>query len=156
MYKKMLVALDTSHFAEAVLEQVEATANKWPIPEVDLLTVIEPVRESAAIEFGAEELRQTEERDMASALKYLSGIGERLSLTASEVKTFVVLGRPADEILKFIDANDVDLVVMSTHGRSGVSRWFLGSVAEQVVRRSNATVLLVPSRAGRAEAGSKG
>ena len=150
MYKKMLVALDTSHFAEVTLDQAEATANKWPVPEVDLLTVIEPIRESAAIEFGAEKMQETETKSKKAALEYLSGIGERLSLTASEVKTFVAVGRPADEILKFIDANDVDLVVMSTHGRSGVSRWFLGSVAEQVVRRSNATVLLVPSHAARA------
>lgn len=155
MYKKMLVALDTSHFAEVALEQAQATANKWEIPEVDLLTVVEPVQEAAAPEFGLEQLREAKKRDVAVALEYLSGIAQRLSLTVSEVKTFAVVGQAADEILKFIDANGVDLVVMSTHGYSGVSRWFLGSVAEKVVRRSNATVLLVPSHAGRAKAGHK-
>ena len=153
MYKKMLVALDTSHFAEEVLEQAQATANKWPIPEVDLLTVVEPIRESAIPEFGTERLQETETRAEEAALEYLTGVGHKLSLPSSEVKTFVAVGQAADEILKFIDENSVDLVVMSTHGRSGVSRWFLGSVAEKVVRRSNATVLLVPCHGGRAQAG---
>ena len=156
MYKKMLEALDTSHFAEAVLEQAEATANKWPIPEVDLLTVLEPLQDRAKVEFGSEWVRESDTKAKETALEYLTSVQHRLSLQSSEVKSFVVIGQAADEILKFIDANDVDLVVMSTHGRSGVSRWFLGSVAEKVLRRSNATVLLVPSRAGRAEAGSKG
>ena len=151
MYKKMLVALDTSHFAEGVLEQAEATANKWEIPEVDLLTVLEPIRETAVAEFGAEYIQETETKDKENALEYLTGIRHKLSLASSEVKAFVVVGHAADEILKFVDANGVDLVVMSTHGRSGVSRWFLGSVAEKVVRRSNATVLLVPSHAARAD-----
>ena len=156
MYKKMLVALDTSHFAEMVLEQAEATANKWEIPEVDLLTVLEPLQDRAKVEFGSEWVRESDTKAKETALEYLTSVQHRLSLLSSEVKSFVVIGQAADEILKFIDANDVDLVVMSTHGRSGVSRWFLGSVAEKVVRRSNATVLLVPSRAGRAEAGSGG
>jgi len=149
MYKKMLVALDTSHFAEGVLEQAEATANKWPIPEVDLLTVLEPVREAAVAEFGTEHLQEVETKAKEAALEYLTNVRHRLSLASSEVKAFVAVGQAADEILKFIDANGVDLVVMSTHGRSGVSRWFLGSVAEKVVRRSNSTVLLVPSHAAR-------
>ena len=155
MYKKMLVALDTSHFAEVALEQAEATANKWEIPEVDLLTVTEPIRESTSVEFGADKVQEAESRAKETALEYLTDIRHRLSLPSSEVKAFVVSGQAADQILKFIDTNDIDLVVMSTHGRSGVSRWFLGSVAEKVVRRSNATVLLVPSHAGRVEARSK-
>ena len=155
MYKKMLLALDTSPFAEVSLEQAEATANKWEIPEVDLLTVLEPLQDRSKVEFGSEWVRESDAKAKETALEYLESVQQKLSLPSSEVKSFVAIGQAADEILKFIDANDVDLVVISTHGRSGVSRWFLGSVAEKVVRRSNATVLLVPSHAGRAEAGGR-
>ena len=153
MYTKMLVALDRSDFAEVVLDLAREAAVLWKIPEVDLLTVIEPVRVAAITDLEAALIRESEEKAMDAGKVYLSQVKEKLSLTTAEVKTFSVEGRAADEILKFIDANGVDLLVMSTHGRSGVTRWFLGSVAEKVVRRSNATVLLVPSKAGRAKAG---
>jgi nucleotide-binding universal stress UspA family protein len=52
----------------------------------------------------------------------------------------VVVGRPAREIVDYADENDIDHVVMGSHGRSGVSRIVLGSVAENVVRKSSVPV----------------
>lgn len=55
----------------------------------------------------------------------------------------VKLGRPADEILQFAEQNGVDLIVMTTHGRSGLSRFIYGSVAERIIHAAKAPVLLV-------------
>jgi nucleotide-binding universal stress UspA family protein len=62
-----------------------------------------------------------------------------------------VKGSAAEEILKYSQDNDVDLIIMSTHGRSGVSRWAMGSVADRVVRTSVAPVLLTTPKECRAK-----
>jgi nucleotide-binding universal stress UspA family protein len=66
------------------------------------------------------------------------------------IETVVTDGRPADEILNYATDNKVDLIIMSTHGRSGVSRWFFGSVAEKVIRHATVPVLISPPRGTRA------
>jgi nucleotide-binding universal stress UspA family protein len=60
------------------------------------------------------------------------------------VETKVCHANPADAIVAEADAGDVDLVVMSTHGRSGLGRWIYGSVADEVIRRASVPILLVP------------
>jgi nucleotide-binding universal stress UspA family protein len=57
----------------------------------------------------------------------------------------VVVGYPAEEILKYVDVNQIDLIMLSTHGRSGLNRWDLGAVATKVIHASNVPVWLVPS-----------
>lgn len=61
----------------------------------------------------------------------------------SKVKTAVVQGDPAEEILKYAEAEKVDLVIMGTHGRKGLDRILFGSVANEVVKRSPAPVLTI-------------
>ena len=61
----------------------------------------------------------------------------------------VVVGHPAEEILRYADEKEVDLILMATHGRSGIKRWALGSVADKVLRSSTIPVWLV--RAGAPE-----
>ena len=149
MYKKMLVALDTSEFAECVFEHVKEIATARAIPDIVLLGVIEPVRTAAMAYFGDDEVKKSEAKAKESMLHYLSDAKEKLSLGSSNVSTVVLLGDPATEILKYVENNGVDLLVMSSHGRSGVSKWFLGSVVERVLRASVAPVFLVPSMESR-------
>ncbi len=144
MYKKMLVPLDTSSFAECVFDHVKEIATARSIPEVDLLIVVEPIRQSTVAYFGEDRADEAESNAREAAAEYLSTVRQKLGLTASDVKTLVVSGQPADAILDFIDENGVDLVVMSTRGRSGVSKWLLGNTVERVLRRSSAPVFLVP------------
>lgn len=59
------------------------------------------------------------------------------------MKTAIERGKPTEAILDYAKANNVDLIVMSTHGRSGVSKFMLGSVADRVVRHAVQPVLLV-------------
>ncbi|AAM06654.1 TPA: universal stress protein [Methanosarcina acetivorans] len=60
-----------------------------------------------------------------------------------EVEPVILEGNPAHEIVEFAEKNDIDLIVMGTHGRTGVQRFLLGSVAQNVVRHSRKAVLVV-------------
>ena len=73
----------------------------------------------------------------------ISFIEEKGKAAGVEVKSVILEGNPGDELVKFADKNDIDLVVMGTQGKSGVQRFLLGSVAENVVRHSKKAVLVV-------------
>ncbi|MBN1152051.1 MAG: universal stress protein [Dehalococcoidia bacterium] len=139
-----------SEHAEYLLEHAKEIATARAIPEVVLLKVVESALRLASILYvGEDKAAKAEARASKSAKAYLAAVKERLGLSASHVSTVVVAGEPAETILDYIETNGVDLVVMRTHGRSGVSKWFLGSVAERILRRSVAPLFLVPSVACR-------
>ncbi|WP_323173535.1 universal stress protein [Natrialba sp. PRR66] len=60
-----------------------------------------------------------------------------------EIETDIVRGEPHDMILEYVDEHDIDLIVMATHGRTGVKRYLLGSVAEKIVRTAPVPVHVV-------------
>ncbi len=141
MYKKILAPIDGSEFSECTLEHIRAIATGCHVPEVVLLMVVEPVRQ--AYELGEEWRRNTEVRLQAEAKDYVSKVAANLKKDGVAAQTAVIGGRPADAILDYAAKNQVDLIIMSTHGRSGVSRWVFGSVADRVLRHSVAPVLAV-------------
>ena len=145
MYKKMLVPLDTSGFAECVLEHVKEISTTREIPEVVLLSVIEPVTSQTMAYMGPQRVKESEERAVAGALQYLEKVKTSLALQKSKVSTVAMVGPAADVILDYVAANGVDVIVLSSHGRSGVSRVLLGSTADKVLRRSLVPVFLVPA-----------
>ncbi len=149
MYKKMLVPLDLSEFAECVLDHVREIATARAIPEVVLLTVVEPPAIPAAVYMGPERVKEAEERAIEDTFEYLERAKADLALATSKVTTVVQVGQAAEKILEYTENNNVDLLVLSSHGRGGVSRWFIGSVADRVLRRSPVPVVLVPSLACR-------
>ena len=77
------------------------------------------------------------------ARDYLEGVAERLRTDRLDVQTYVVEGIPADQIVYVAQTGHADLIVMATHGRTGLRRIWLGSVASKVVHRSELPVLLV-------------
>ena len=145
MYKKMLVPLDTSGFAECVLEHVKEISTTREIPEVVLLSAIEPVTSQTMAYMGPQRVKESEERAVAGALQYLEKVKTSLALQKSKVSTVAMVGPAADVILDYVAANGVDVIVLSSHGRSGVSRVLLGSTADKVLRRSRVPVFLVPA-----------
>jgi len=78
-----------------------------------------------------------------SATDHLHDLAERLSIDGVEVSVFVRFGAPVDEINKFAGEHDVDVIVMGTHGRTGVRHLLAGSVAERVVRTSKVPVMTI-------------
>ncbi len=150
MYKKILSPMDGSEFAECSLEHLRSIATGCNVSEIVLFTVIEPFPPTTGI---SEDWRNKLERESrAEAEDYLTKLAQRLDLKENNVtiRTAVAHGRPAGNILKYASENNVDLIIMSTHGRSGVSRWVFGSVANKVLRHSPVPVLIASPIACRA------
>jgi len=143
MYKKMLVLLDGSKMAEVVFTYARELSGRLGL-DLDLLHVCTseetqqlPMRQ-AYIEHMAEMLRvQSEEiRNKAETKPRKKVIRARGT---------VVVGYPAEEILKYTDVNNIDIIMLATHGRSGITRWGLGSVADKVIHEANTPIWLIPA-----------
>ena len=148
MYKKIVVPLDGSQLAECVLPHVETIAKACELPEVIFLQVIEPPPTPFTYRYVSEEERQKfEAEDSAEARKtaedYLDSVVKSTNYGGANVHSEVIIGNPAEIIADYASKNEVDLVVIATHGRSGVSRWAFGSVADRILRSSCVPVLMV-------------
>jgi nucleotide-binding universal stress UspA family protein len=141
MYKKMLVPLDGSPFAASALEHARAIAKGCDVPEVVLLRVVETVPGYAGM--GEDWHNETAKRAKKWTKNYLDDVAESLKKEGVAATTVIAEGDAAGEILDYAGKNKVDLIVMSTHGSSGVVRWLLGSVADRVVRHSVCPVLVI-------------
>jgi nucleotide-binding universal stress UspA family protein len=140
----VIVPLDGSELAEQALTHASGLAKASEAP-IQLISVVGyPHLESRGMSSWAlqrEALDQLVREETAQAEQYLAGVRDRLAGEGFDVATEVRRGAVDRAIL---DASQPgDLIVMTTHGRGGVARWFLGSVAESVVRRSPVPVLLV-------------
>ena len=144
MYRKMLVPLDGSELSESSLEHARAVATGLQVPEVVLLRVVEPLSSQVYAYLGTSFIADAEKKAKAEAEDYLAKVADTLKKEGIAAQTTTILGRPADQILDYADENQVDLIIMSTHGRSGVSRWVSGSVADRVIRHSAVPVLITP------------
>ena len=141
---KILVALDGSKESEAVIPYIEELASKLQA-EVILLQVIAPdyhIYAAGGPEYGVYAEQQIESMKKF-ARDYLEEIVTGLKQREVTAKAEIVLGTAAETIINFADQTNASLVAMTTHGRSGVSRWAIGSVAERVLRSGNTPVLLV-------------
>ena len=144
MYKRILVPLDGSELAEVVFTYAKELAGRLGL-EVVLLHVYNPDEHELAalhrayVEHKAEIVKRESQEVQGK-------IGIRSEGKPLEVRGEVAAGYPAEEILRYADENDIDLILMANRGRSGVRRWPIGSVAEKVLRASNVPVWLV--RAG--------
>jgi len=146
MYQKVLIPLDGSELAECSLEHAKAIAQGCNVADVIVFRVIEPLSTqtlSALAEAGDDNIRKAMEQNQQDAKDYVLKVENILKTQRIASRAVTVEGRAADEILSYTEKNDVDLIVMSTHGRSGLSHFFFGSVAENVSRHSRVPVLLL-------------
>jgi nucleotide-binding universal stress UspA family protein len=166
MLSKILVPLDGSELAEAVLPYVLEVSQRCEPVQVTMLRVVSlptgrtgaairpsgddpaapwlpdspadidvarhPIYRDQAIEAARREV----EVSLAPAAAQLRQVGISACID-------VAFGRPAEEIIDYAERNGMDLIVMSTHGRSGLSRWILGSVADKVLHGTHLPILLV-------------
>jgi nucleotide-binding universal stress UspA family protein len=144
-FKTIFVPLDGSGLAEKVLPHVAALAKKLRA-EVHLLRVYSLPANAYVVADGVitQGAQQYREELQKSAAMYLEGKCQTLRAGGLEnVVTTTIMGDPALEIIDIARKSRNNLIAMSTHGRSGVGRWLLGSVAEKVVQYSGDPVLLV-------------
>lgn len=141
MYKKILAPLDGSNFSEGILEHVKAIALGCQVSEVILFRVIEPVPGYTGL--GEKWQIEAEKKAEAWTAEYLAQKADELKKAGINAKTAMVKGNAAEEILEYASKKKVDLIIMATHGSSGVVRWMLGGVADRVVRHASMPVLTV-------------
>lgn len=144
MFHKILVALDGSELAERALRPAYEIAGKFG-GEIILLRVAaaQPVVVSP-VGAGALYADDSLERDREESEAYLQAIKMQGLGWEVPTRTEVVSGSPAEMILETAEVEEIDLIVMSTHGRSGLSRLLYGSVAESVLRGGRVPLLLIP------------
>lgn len=144
MYKRILVPLDGSELAKKALDEAEKLA-KYFGSEIILFQVVPfmPI-------YGSPELVTpfiVDEKQKESAEKYLFNLAEELKKREFKVTAMVWTGQQvALEIIDYAKESGADLIVMCTHGRSGITRWMLGSVAQKVLSRAETPVLLIRSK----------
>jgi len=147
MFKKVLAPLDGSELGKCTVDEVVNVAG--PDSKVFLLRVMDdmeslPLNAALSSEVNSTVLDQIKAKNETEARQWLAGVAGGLKKKGfSDVETVVVRGKPVDEIAKFAAKNSVDLIVISTHGRSGVSRWAFGSVADKVLRTAKTPLLMV-------------
>lgn len=149
MLKNVLVPLDGSQVSERALEYARQIID--PEGKLTLLTVIDMPDYPAAMFYPAgiatyELSKETAQNELVpQAQEYLKRIAETLTEKGlQDVRTEAVIGEPACSIVEQADKLDVDAIVMSTHGRTGVSRWLFGSVANKVLNSTERPIFIVP------------
>ena len=147
--RRVLVPLDGSLAAGTVLPFVLRIARPLNL-EIALLRVV-PRIAPRVLEGARPVVIDPSERIAREAEEYLRTIAERVSANGVRVLTTVRVGDAATEIVAGAGECDVDLIAMTTHGRSALARWLFGAVAEAVLRRAHIPVFVVRAT-GAAEA----
>jgi len=160
MFKKVLVPLDGSAFSARALPYATEIARCFG-GEVMLLQVVRPpqlavpmaggdaMASATTISAMAEATREEEKQRVAKAKRYLAGRLRKLTDLGITASYEVIVGEPAKTIIRFCYERAVDLVVMTTSGKSGLKRAILGSVADEVIREPGIPVLAVRPRGRR-------
>jgi nucleotide-binding universal stress UspA family protein len=144
MYKRILVPLDGSELAKRALTEAEKLAKCFGA-EMMLFQVVPfmPI-------YGSPELVTpliVDEKQKESAERYLDNLAEELKKKGLNITAVVKTGQQvAVEIIDFAKESGADLIVMCTHGRSGITRWMLGSVALKLLTRGETPILLIRSK----------
>ena len=146
---KILIPLDGSKVGEAALPYVEellSTLSPRVKLELILLQVVSLQSHyvhvgdaMSPVAYTTEEIKQIRKR----SLSYLSRVGKCLKAKGVVVGNKIEVGNAAEEIIRAADEMKVDLIAMSTHGRSGIKRWAFGSVTDHVLRGGHKPVLVV-------------
>ncbi|MFQ5996687.1 MAG: universal stress protein [Dehalococcoidales bacterium] len=146
MYQKILVPLDGSELAECVLPHVEAIAKTGGVKNVTFVRVADTFFShptGGGGEFSEEYITKYDTESKAAAEKYLNQLVSRLNYGKVKIQAEVLTGKAAETLTDYATKNKVDLIIIATHGRSGVSRWVMGSVADRLLRSACAPVLMV-------------
>lgn len=149
---KIIVPLDGSELAESVLNNVKGLVDYFGKDAIDivLLRVCElfsqPNTYVPSISLSWEECVKLETRVYKGiCTSYLNEVKKRFKSELIHIRTAVPVGNPAEEIIKYVNKEKADLVVMSTHGRSGISRWAFGSTSNKVLHGIFTPVIILRS-----------
>jgi nucleotide-binding universal stress UspA family protein len=149
MYDKIMVPLDGSELAECVMPHVEAITTGCKITRVVFVRVVAPIQLPARLpaqgELGFQEKdrREIEKHRKKRAEAYLETIVQKTTLAGAVLGYEVLEGNVAETLAHWAEQNGVDLIVIASHGRSGISRWVMGSVADRLLRSVCVPVMMI-------------
>ena len=143
MYKKLLVPLDGSEASESIMPQVVSVA-KPSNATVVLFQAHEPIEPKVREVMGEDTAQELDTVTREDTQTYLDKIAGDLAAQGIKAETVLAKGKAAQAIIQYAATHAIDLIIMATHGRSGISRWAFGSVADKVLRHSPVPVLLGP------------
>lgn len=147
MYKKIMVPLDGSKLAECVFTHLETMVKGCEATEVIIVQAVEPFSIPYGMEVGhfssLEQVKEFETHQKTEAEKYLQEIVARLDKTGVTARGEVIYGKVNEALTDYVTGNAIDLVIMATHGRSGISHGVRGSVAEHLLRSVCTPVLMI-------------
>lgn len=141
MYKRMLIPLDGSDIAEVVFPYAIEIAGRLGL-EMTVLHVCSQ-HESESIAVYRAYVEHAAEHIIGQVRDIQKEVETQPQDQLAQAEGEVTIGHPAEEILRFADISEADLLLMATHGRSGIKRWAMGSVADKVLRSSTIPVWLV-------------
>lgn len=146
MFKNVLVATDGSLYSAAAASEAIGIA-KLNSSKLTVISVVpSEFMPPTDIEMGIGQREHTAEKEMREAEKNAKAVKEAAQKEGVAVQAFVMTGRPADVILETAKEKNVDLIVLGSHGRTGLEKLFMGSVVERVIVLANAAVLVVKGK----------
>jgi nucleotide-binding universal stress UspA family protein len=150
VFKKIMVCLDGSELAEQILPYAIEQATRFESKMVLCKVISEPTLTGIGIPgFPAVTIETTRMAKQATkseieSVSYLKTLADRLkSERGISVECVAMFGAPGEAIVKYANENHVDLITIATHGRSGLGRVLIGSVADYVIRQSGIPILLI-------------
>ncbi len=156
MYARILVPVDGSSLSEQVLPYVQQLGLGLSIP-VTLMTVVEPSPASIGLHLGSSSQEQDTVRHRADhAVAYVNSLADAFRSDGVTVSTVTPSGSPAQEIIQEAAREADTLIAMSGHGRSGVARWWIGSVADRVLHTTDAPLLIIRFHEGEGNSHAEG
>ncbi len=144
MYQKILVPLDGSKLEECALSHVKNLVKGGAVGEVTLLNVVNVYIPGRGESSGIFDINAVRENLFMESRKYLADVESQLASEGIKVKTESLEGnRPADTISDYAQKNGVDMIVIATHGYTGLKKLMFGSVALGVLHESHIPILLI-------------
>jgi nucleotide-binding universal stress UspA family protein len=144
MYKKVLVPLDGSELAECVLDHVRTLVKEGSAGEITLFNVVRVDTRYVELYGQNFDIKAMRDALFDSARKSLAKVGSQLDSEGIKVKTEVLeANSPAYKITEYAHKNGMELIIMGTHGYTGLKKLIMGSVSSGVLNSSHVPVLLI-------------
>ena len=141
-----MVPLDGSELAECVFPHLESFIQRFSLDQIILARVVQPPKKPSPIQ--ASQLESIEknivERESLSR-DYLETVSKKIPADGVDMRLDVIVGTVAESLIDHAREKAVDLILMATHGRSGISRWVMGSVADRILHGAIIPILMIRS-----------
>lgn len=151
MFEKILLPLDGSELAEVALPYVEKLAGR--LGSEIVLAHVSELASDPTEDTHRSYLKRIVEATENEASAYSDKQGNGPAIV---VRSVILAGQPAEKIVEYAENENIGLIIMATHGQSGIQRWALGSVADKVVRATTRPVLLIRAKGASPDVSSRG